>query len=237
MAHPAFRSLEIQNQFTPGVRLAAGTEQAYDALCRVLNIAVALIGVVLTLPLMAVIAVAVKATSPGPVFYQQPRVGWNRRSREDRSAKDDRVSGRTFTIYKFRTMRNEPAAKRPQVWASKDDPRITRVGRFLRRTRLDELPQLFNVLIGDMNVVGPRPEQPDLFLRLQRQIRDYAERQRVLPGITGLAQVTLAYDASVEDVRRKLALDLEYLRRRSPLEDLRIMLRTPMVMVAGRGAV
>jgi lipopolysaccharide/colanic/teichoic acid biosynthesis glycosyltransferase len=235
MAHPAF-SADLPFRFAPAVRFDATAAEARDALCRLLNFAVALIGVILTMPAMAAIALVIKATSPGPVIYTQPRVGWNRRSRDGRS-NDDRAAGRPFTIYKFRTMRHEAAGKSAQVWASREDPRITKVGRFLRRTRLDELPQLFNVLRGEMNVVGPRPEQPDLFLRLQRQIRDYPERQRVLPGITGLAQITLPYDASLDDVRRKLALDLEYVRRRSPLEDLRIMLRTPMVMVAGRGAV
>ena len=123
-----------------------------------------------------------------------------------------------------------------QVWARADDNRITPVGRVLRKLRLDELPQLWNVLRGDMNVVGPRPEQPRIFVALAEQIEGYQRRQRVRPGITGWAQINLAYDRSVDDVRQKLAFDLEYIRNQSALEDLRIMLRTPAVMLGRRGA-
>jgi lipopolysaccharide/colanic/teichoic acid biosynthesis glycosyltransferase len=114
----------------------------------------------------------------------------------------------------------------PQKWATKDDPRVTPIGRFLRRYRLDELPQLFNVLLGDMNLVGPRPEQPRIFAVLRDQIPNYEARQRVLPGITGLAQVSQAYDTSTDDVRRKVGFDLQYIERQSPLEDLRIIALT-----------
>ena len=132
-------------------------------------------------------------------------------------------------IYKFRTMFVTPDAT--QVRAARDDPRVTRVGRFLRAVRLDELPQLFNVLKGDMNIVGPRPEQPEIFAELKEQLPSYAKRQRVLPGITGLAQVCADYDRSLEDVRRKVKLDLEYINRRSALHDLSIMARTIPVMI------
>jgi lipopolysaccharide/colanic/teichoic acid biosynthesis glycosyltransferase len=122
------------------------------------------------------------------------------------------------------------------VWASDNDPRITLVGRFLRAYRLDELPQLFNVFKGDMNVVGPRPEQPEIFQQLRDRVDGYADRQRVLPGITGWAQVNHHYDQCVDDVKRKLEYDLDYISRRSPLEDLRIMTRTPVVMVLKQGS-
>jgi lipopolysaccharide/colanic/teichoic acid biosynthesis glycosyltransferase len=123
-----------------------------------------------------------------------------------------------------------------QVWAAKDDPRVTSVGRFLRATRLDELPQVFNVLKGDMNIVGPRPEQPKIFASLSEELGEYRQRQKVLPGITGLAQVRLPYDQCVDDVKRKVDLDLEYIRRRSAVKDLVIMAKTPAVMVFRKGA-
>src|SRR5256712_14150429 len=121
-----------------------------------------------------------------------------------------------------------------EVWVLPDDPLVTPVGRVLRKLRLDELPQLWNVLVGDMNIVGPRPEQPAIFAELREQIQEYQRRQRVLPGITGWAQINLAYDSSVEDVREKLNYDLEYIRQRSALEDLKIMLLTPAVMLGPR---
>jgi lipopolysaccharide/colanic/teichoic acid biosynthesis glycosyltransferase len=209
-----------------------------DYVRRALNILVATVGIVVTAPLMLLVALAVKLTSKGPVIYTQPRVGVDRRL--DRSATSGNrrrkdVGGKLFTIYKFRTMRQAAPSAR-QVWVSQDDPRITTVGRFLRATRLDELPQLFNVLKGDMNIVGPRPEQPDIFADLQHKVGGYRERQRVLPGITGLAQVSLQYDQSVDDVRKKVDLDLEYIRRRSASKDLLIMAKTMPVMVFRRGS-
>ncbi len=138
-------------------------------------------------------------------------------------------------MYKFRTMYVDNHSADRQVWARPDDARVTPMGRLLRRFRLDELPQLFNVLTGDMNVVGPRPEQPAIFVHLREQIEGYQRRQRVRPGITGWAQINLSYDRSVDDVRRKLSLDLAYIRRQSALEDVGIMLRTPAVMLGRRG--
>ena len=186
-------------------------------------------------PLMIVIAAIVKVTSRGPVIYKQTRVGMDRRGSRDSDAAIRRkhdIGGIPFAIYKFRTMRTDSGAA--QVWASKNDNRVTAVGRVLRKYRLDELPQLFNVLRGDMNVVGPRPEQPKLFDELRQQIDQYPARQQVLPGITGWAQVNLAYDSCLDDVRKKLDCDLEYIRRRSTKEDLRIMARTPLVMLGKR---
>ena len=210
-----------------------------DVVRRFLNIVVATVGILLTAPLMLLIAAAVRLTSPGPVIFRQPRVGVDRRIDHGSDAiqqrrREDR-GGRIFTIYKFRTMCDNGGGAR-QVWASAGDPRVTRVGRVLRAFRLDELPQLFNVLKGDMNIVGPRPEQPEIFQELRQELGHYRRRQRVLPGITGLAQVSLSYDTSLEDVKKKVDLDLEYIRRCSAAQDLVIMAKTMPVMVFRKGA-
>lgn len=205
---------------------------------RALNILAAAVGVVLTLPLMLLIAALIKLTSRGPVLYTQTRVGLDRRSLSRAGGNTRRhtdLGGVLFRIYKFRTMR--PAGRDgKQVWAQADDARITAIGGVLRKLRLDELPQLFNVLRGDMNLVGPRPEQPDIFVYLREQIEGYSRRQRVRPGITGWAQVNQGYDTCLDDVRRKVRFDLDYIRRQSPLEDLKIMCRTLPVMLLRRGS-
>lgn len=204
---------------------------------RVLNILVAGIGLLVTLPLMALIALAVKLSSSGPVRYVQVRIGIDRRRRDlDANTGGRRVDlgGRPFTMFKFRTMHSDVNAT--QQWATSNDARITGIGRILRQYRIDELPQLINVLKGDMNVVGPRPEQPMIFAQLRDRIGRYAHRQRVHPGITGWAQINLAYDRNEEDVRRKLGYDLEYIERQSLSEDVRIMARTLPVMLFRRGA-
>ena len=141
--------------------------------------------------------------------------------------------GLLFTIYKFRTMTVSETSS--EVWATPDDPRITNIGGFLRKYRLDELPQLWNVLKGDMNVVGPRPEQPGIFAEMRDEIHKYDTRQRVLPGITGWAQVNHGYGEDLDDVRTKLSLDLEYLDRKSAWEDFKIMARTLPVMIFKKG--
>ena len=205
--------------------------------CRTLNVAAAVVLLVVLAPVMLLIALAIRLTSPGPVLYTQTRVGVDRRgSRAGDWAARRRVDygGRLFRIYKFRTMRADPEAAE-QVWARPDDERVTPVGRLLRRYRLDELPQLWNVLRGDMNVVGPRPEQPEIFAALRDQISDYARRQQVLPGITGLAQVSQPYDRCVDDVRSKLRYDLHYIQRMSPAQDLAILARTLPVVLLRRG--
>ncbi|MGH7448404.1 MAG: sugar transferase, partial [Longimicrobiales bacterium] len=177
-----------------------------------------------------------KLTSRGPVLYTQERVGLDRRTPDvipgnHRRLRD--VGGKPFTIYKFRTMTagNSDA----EVWAMPGDKRITKVGRFLRIYRLDELPQLVNVLKGDMNIVGPRPEQPRIFLELRDVVDRYPERQRVLPGITGWAQINQPYDRNLDDVRQKIRFDLEYARAASASRDLEIMLRTLPVVLFGKG--
>jgi lipopolysaccharide/colanic/teichoic acid biosynthesis glycosyltransferase len=216
----------------PGSRATFQRQPLRDALRRGLNIAVAAVGLATVAPLMVVIGLLIKLTSGGPIFYTQNRVGVDRRARAQASRNGRRhrdFGGKLFTIYKFRTMTvAAPGYCSPgEVWATPGDPRVTRLGRILRRSRLDELPQLINVLRGDMNVVGPRPEQPTIFERLRARLERYAERQRVRPGITGWAQINLPYDRTVEDVRRKLSLDLEYIGRQSVLEDLKIMVQTP----------
>ena len=133
-------------------------------------------------------------------------------------------------MYKFRTMQVDAEQRTGPIWATPADPRVTLIGGLLRACRLDELPQLYNVLKGDMNIVGPRPERPTIVVDLVNAITEYPIRQRTLPGITGLAQISQAPDGSVDDVRIKIRYDLEYLRRRSILEDLRIMAKTPVVM-------
>jgi lipopolysaccharide/colanic/teichoic acid biosynthesis glycosyltransferase len=206
---------------------------------RALNVAVALLLLLLIWPLMLAIALLVKLSSPGPVIYRQTRVGIDRRRGEPGVGANLRrvdYGGKLFTIYKFRTMTWDPDCT-VQLWARRNDPRVTPVGRMLRTCRLDELPQLFNVLRGDMNLVGPRPEQPRLFQELREEIPYYDHRQRVLPGITGWAQVNRGYDGTLEDVRAKVRLDLEYIRRQSAWLDLVILLRTVPVMLFRRGAV
>jgi lipopolysaccharide/colanic/teichoic acid biosynthesis glycosyltransferase len=209
-----------------------------DGARRVLNVCIALLGILLALPLMIVIAILIKLTSRGPVLFAQTRVGLDRRALSRIGGNSRRrldLGGAQFTMYKFRTMSVIPEHSGRQVWAKPDDERVTPIGRVLRKLRLDELPQLFNVLRGDMNVVGPRPEQPTIFVYLREQIEGYERRQRVRPGITGWAQVNQGYDTSVDDVRRKVRYDLEYIRCQSALEDMLIMARTVPVILGRRG--
>ena len=204
---------------------------------RAVNVVIASVALVVTLPVMAAIAVLIKLTSRGPVLFTQQRVGLDRRAMGHSGGNFRRhadCGGRTFIMYKFRTMQLNGEVSR-EVWARPDDPRVTAVGKVLRKFRLDELPQLWNVLCGDMNVVGPRPEQPTIFAALCQQIKEYPRRQQVLPGITGWAQVNRGYDSSIDDVRQKLSYDLEYIRHRSAWEDFKIMLLTPAVMLGRRG--
>jgi lipopolysaccharide/colanic/teichoic acid biosynthesis glycosyltransferase len=150
--------------------------------------------------------------------------------------KDGRCRFQPFWMLKFRSMRVDAEAKTGAVLAGENDPRVTRMGRLLRTTRLDELPQLWNVLKGEMSLVGPRPERPSIFAELRRNIQEYPLRQQTRPGITGWAQINRAYDASLDDVRAKVQFDLEYLERQSFMEDLKIMARTLPVMLFNKGA-
>lgn len=209
-----------------------------DQLVRALNIAIAGTALLLLAPVLVLVAVAIALSSPGPIIYAQTRVGQDRRRRTRSSSVFDRrtcdLGGRVFRIYKFRTMRID-AERRGVQWATKNDPRVTMLGRILRQTRLDELPQLINVVLGDMNIVGPRPERPSIVRRLAESIEEYPLRHWAKPGITGLAQINLSYDTCLDDVRAKVRYDLEYIQRQSVTEDLRIMLCTMPAMLFRRG--
>ncbi|HYF52668.1 MAG TPA: exopolysaccharide biosynthesis polyprenyl glycosylphosphotransferase [Salinarimonas sp.] len=188
---------------------------------RGLDIVVSLVVLAVTLPLTLLAALAIKLDSPGPVLYRQERVGLN---------------GRVFTILKFRSMRTDAETGSGPRWAVVGDSRVTRVGRVLRLTRVDEIPQMLNVLRGEMAFVGPRPERPCFVEQLRREIPQYDERHAVRPGVTGWAQVNLPYGASAEDARRKLAYDLYYVRHRSLFLDLLITLATVRVVLFREGA-
>lgn len=201
--------------------LRAGHRRLYAAARRAMDIGVALVGLGVTGLLFPAIALALKlGGGPGPVIYAQRRVG---------------LRGAEFTIYKFRTMRAD-AEKHGAAWAKQNDDRITPVGNFLRRTRLDELPQFWNVLKGDMSVVGPRPERPEFTRVLADQIPFYNRRHMVPPGLTGWAQVMFPYGASVEDALEKLQYDLFYIKNRSFYLDLKIMAKTVGVMIKKVGS-
>jgi lipopolysaccharide/colanic/teichoic acid biosynthesis glycosyltransferase len=205
---------------------------------RGINVLLALIALIVTMPIMIFVAILVWLTSPGPILYTQIRVGLDRRAParggQNHRRKHD-LGGQPFTIYKFRTMRVNAEHGSGAVWAQQQDPRVTAVGGLLRQYRLDELPQLLNVLRGEMNIVGPRPERPTIFAELREHIAEYPLRQRAKPGITGLAQINHHYDRSLDDVRTKVHYDLEYIRRQSVTEDLRIMLKTLPVILWRRG--
>jgi lipopolysaccharide/colanic/teichoic acid biosynthesis glycosyltransferase len=205
---------------------------------RLVNFVIALTAVIILLPVMLLVAILVRVTSQGPVLYTQTRVGLDRRKvavNAQNHRRERNLGGRPFTIYKFRTMRVDAEHGSGAVWAQQSDPRVTSIGRLLRQYRLDELPQLLNVLKGEMNIVGPRPERPTIFAELREHIAEYPLRQRAKPGITGLAQINHHYDRSLEDVRTKVHYDLEYIRRQSVAEDFRIMLKTVPVILRRRG--
>lgn len=216
---------------------------------RALDIVLSIVGLVVTAPIVLLAAILIKSTSPGPVFYRQERIGINRRARErrgstpradaDRRRRDRRVLvnfGRPFTIYKFRTMVVDAERGTPPMWAKERDPRITAVGRVLRKTRIDELPQFLNVLRGEMSIVGPRPERAYFIGRIEKDLPEFQLRLRTKPGITGLAQVHLGYTNTDAGLRDKLHLDLEYIRHLSFWTDLKILCRTVFVVFTGKGA-
>lgn len=221
-------------------QLRPGSSTLAAVLRRVGDVVVSAVLLLLLAPVMAAVAVAIRLESPGPILYRQTRVGRSRRKggRGSPDRRDDDGDGRdferamtTFTLYKFRSMCVNAEDDTGAVWARENDDRVTRVGRWIRRLRLDEFPQLLNVLRGDMALVGPRPERPEFVLDLTEEVPQYTHRLLVRPGITGLAQVSQEPDRSVEDVSRKIRYDLEYLRRRSLWLDLRILLRTPLVVL------
>jgi sugar transferase (PEP-CTERM system associated) len=202
--------------FTEGFRMSP-LQQLFR---RLLSFIVSLIALIICLPFIPLIILMVRLSSPGPIFFSQTRVGQR---------------GRLFTAYKFRTMR-EDAEAQGAVWAAKDDPRVTSIGRFMRGTRLDEIPQLWNVLRGEMAFVGPRPERPEFVQWLSQEIPFYDLRHMIRPGITGWAQVRYRYGASLEETRRKLEYDLYYVKHQSIGLDLLIMFETIKTIILRRGA-
>jgi sugar transferase (PEP-CTERM system associated) len=202
--------------FSSGFRKSAAVLVAK----RVIEVVIAAVALVLCLPLLLLLAAVIVLTSPGPAVYSQLRVGQN---------------GRVFRVYKLRSMRNDAERESGAVWSTPGDPRITRIGNVLRRTRLDELPQLWNILIGNMSLVGPRPERPEFVQDLARQIPLYKLRHVVKPGLTGWAQVRYTYTASVEDTMEKLQHDLFYIKNLSLRLDLFIIIDTVKTVVLHRG--
>ena len=198
-----------------------GPNPKFVAFQSIYSSAIALAGAILAAPIMVLVAILLKLTSRGPVFYRQQRIG-----------KD----GVPFTLYKFRSMIHHAESKSGAVWASKDDPRITPVGKWLRKLRLDELPQLFNVLRGDMSIVGPRPERPEFVSELEKRIPFYKQRHCVKPGITGWAQINHKYGDTMEDTIAKLEYDLYYIKNLSPTLDALIIFHTAKVMLLSRGS-
>ncbi len=216
---------------------------------RSMDIVGSIVGLALTIPFWIIVPILIKLDSRGPIFYAQTRIGINRRRRArrtyqradapDRRARERRRTdylGRPFKVYKFRTMVADAEKDSGPVWATKRDPRITRVGNFLRKTRIDEIPQFWNVLKGDMALVGPRPERPSFVLDLSTKVKGYANRLDVKPGLTGLAQVENGYDSSLSSVVNKVRYDLEYIERRSFWTDIKIILKTVIVVITGKGA-
>jgi sugar transferase (PEP-CTERM system associated) len=194
---------------------------AFIMVRRVLSVIISLLGLILTLPLFPLIMLAISLDSKGPVFYTQTRMG---------------KAGRLFKVVKFRTMRHDAEAANGPQWAGNHDPRVTRVGKFLRTTRLDEIPQLWCVLKGDMAFVGPRPERPEFIEMLSKEIRFYGVRHMVRPGVTGWAQIKYKYGSTIDDAREKLQYDLFYIKNASIGLDLLIMFQTVKTVLLRRGA-
>ena len=206
--------LIFSDGFSSGRMLSSAFKRAFDVIA-------SLVLLVLTVPIVIVFAALIKLESKGPAFYRQRRVG---------------LYNEPFDILKLRSMRQDAELHGKAVWAEKDDPRITRIGRFIRKVRIDELPQCWSVLKGEMSFVGPRPERPQFVEDLERELPFYAERHMVKPGITGWAQINYPYGASVEDARHKLEYDLYYAKNYSPFLDVLILLQTLRVVLWPEGA-
>ncbi|MTI80524.1 MAG: exopolysaccharide biosynthesis polyprenyl glycosylphosphotransferase [Firmicutes bacterium] len=194
-----------------------GTQKyyTYNKVKRFMDVICCLIGVLLAMPILIITSIAIKLDSKGPIIFKQDRVG---------------LHGKIISIYKFRSM---IVGSDNGQWAKEGDPRVTRVGRMIRKTRIDEIPQLFNVLEGDLSLIGPRPEVPKLTTKFQDEIPRFVERLRVMPGITGWAQVNGGYDVTPKE---KLKYDLEYIKKRSLWMDVKILIKTVKVVLTGSGA-
>lgn len=188
---------------------------------RFFDLLVGSFGLVLAAPIVGFTGIVIKTVSPGPIFFKQERVG---------------INGKLFDMYKLRTMRLDAEKNTGAVWALENDPRLIKFGKIIRRMHFDELPQFYNVLKGDMSIVGPRPERPVFVDRLSEQIKDYSKRLQVKPGITGLAQVVHKYDETIKDVKKKVKYDLLYIKEMCLMVDIRILLRTIIVAMTGKGA-
>jgi exopolysaccharide biosynthesis polyprenyl glycosylphosphotransferase len=215
--------IEVENLYPSWLIFADGFRSSafFLMLRRVVSFMASLVLLMVVLPVIPFVILAIKLDSKGPVLYRQKRVG---------------RGGVTFYCYKFRTMRQDAEADTGPTWAGDDDPRITRVGKFLRSSRLDEIPQLWNVVKGDMAFAGPRPERPEFVEWLTQEIPYYPVRHVVRPGITGWAQVKYKYGNTMEDAREKLQYDLYYIKNASIGLDLMIMFQTVKIVLLGRGA-
>ncbi|KPI49278.1 sugar transferase [Clostridioides sp. ZZV15-6383] len=189
----------------------------FDLYQRIMDLVLAIIGLVIGLPLIAIFGILIKIEDKGPITYKQERLG---------------KCGRRFYIYKLRSMRTD-AEKFGAQWAEKDDPRITKVGKFIRKTRIDEIPQLFNILKGDMGLIGPRPERPNFTVQFNEEIPGFINRLAIKPGLTGWAQVNGGYEITPEE---KLKEDIYYIKNRSILLDFKILFKTVKVVLTGDGA-
>lgn len=190
----------------------------YSIYKRMLDILASIIGLIIGIPLIAIFGLIVKMEDRGPIFYKQERLGKNLK---------------VFYIYKIRSMRVDAEKIGGAQWAQKDDPRITKTGKFIRKTRIDEIPQLFNILKGDMSLIGPRPERPELTYKFEKEIPGFIKRLKVKPGLTGLAQVNGGYEITPNE---KLKWDLIYIKNRNIIMDIKIILKTVRVIFTGDGA-
>ncbi len=206
--------LIFSDGFSSGQRISSIAKRIFDLIASLLL-------VILTLPVIMLTAAMIRLESKGPAFFRQERVG---------------LYGETFSLFKLRSMRQDAEVSGEAIWALKDDPRITRVGKWIRKFRIDELPQSWNVLRGDMSFVGPRPERPSFVADLETRLSYYAERHMVKPGITGWAQINYPYGASLEDSRHKLEYDLYYAKNYTPFLDILILLQTLRVILWPDGA-
>jgi len=193
--------------------------KSFEKFKRLSDIVLSMIGLTIAAPIVAFAAILIKLNSRGPIVYKQNRVG---------------EGGKVFQIYKLRTMNLDAEKGTGAVWSVKNDPRVTDVGKVLRKTHIDEIPQLFNVIKGDMSIVGPRPERPELVRDFRSAIRDYEKRLKVKPGITGVAQVWHKYDESIRDVKKKIKYDLLYTKKMGLWLDLRVLAQTAVVVATGK---